>query len=387
MASMRAAPALVFALAAAASGCSGVNDSFSYAIPPVPANTGFFTIAPNAPVVRDRVRHTATMLGSNGSHAGEVLIVGGFSATVGGPVASTERYRAVGQTFAQIAGTPIATARGRHSATLLRSNEVLVAGGEGVAGIVGTAELYNPGTDGFGPASSNLVTARRNHSAMLVNDAAGTVLVAGGDTGGPPPMAAIGSIERYTPGVGFQALPGGLVTARTRHSAQRTPAGDVILLGGFDAAGAPLASVEILSRFDGSARAALNPMNIPRAQAAAVPLADGRILIAGGIGVGGAALDSAEVYDPVNERSAGAGTMSRTRANPRSARVFDGRLLVTGDDNTADIWDPQTSTFVQPTSTLAQPRAEHTLTPLGTAEVLIFGGGPSFAPAELFDPR
>jgi len=70
-----------------------------------------------------------------------------------------------------------ATARDRHTATLLPSGKVLVAGGLNGGGAFAGAELYDPGTNTWSVAGS-LATAREWHTATLLPS--GKVLVAGG---------------------------------------------------------------------------------------------------------------------------------------------------------------------------------------------------------------
>lgn len=48
---------------------------------------------------------------------------------------------------------PLAVARGVHSATLLSSGEVLVAGGYGGSGYLASAELYDPAANTWGAAA------------------------------------------------------------------------------------------------------------------------------------------------------------------------------------------------------------------------------------------
>ena len=93
----------------------------------------------------------------------------------------------------------LTTARYVHTATLLPSGQVLVAGGLGNNGAVfASAELYDPATNTWSAAGS-LITARSAHTAALLPS--GQVLVAGGaDTG----YNALASAELYTPEVIFR---------------------------------------------------------------------------------------------------------------------------------------------------------------------------------------
>src|SRR5262249_61205324 len=77
---------------------------------------------------------------------------------------------ALAQTPATFTNTgAMATIRVGHSATLLPSGEVLVAGGSGSGGTLPLAELYNPARGSFHPTKP-MVTARFDHTATLLPD-------------------------------------------------------------------------------------------------------------------------------------------------------------------------------------------------------------------------
>ena len=92
----------------------------------------------------------------------------------------------------------LTTARYIHTATLLPSGQVLVAGGLGFSSVLVSAERYDPAANTWSAAGS-LTTARYYHTATLLPS--GQVLVAGGeDTGNN----ALASAELYTPDVIFR---------------------------------------------------------------------------------------------------------------------------------------------------------------------------------------
>jgi hypothetical protein len=99
---------------------------------------------------------TATMLGN-----GKALVLGGF---VGGGRLRPRRCSWTRRTPAR-PRTPgprgvMGAARGKHTATLLVSGKVLVAGGEGPGGKLASAEIYDPATNTFAPTAGPMMAAR-----------------------------------------------------------------------------------------------------------------------------------------------------------------------------------------------------------------------------------
>jgi hypothetical protein len=61
----------------------------------------------------------------------------------------------------------MATARNRHTATLLPSGKVLVTGGSNDSNYLASAEVYDPGA-GTWASTGAMATARNNHTATLL---------------------------------------------------------------------------------------------------------------------------------------------------------------------------------------------------------------------------
>ncbi|MBO9651700.1 MAG: putative Ig domain-containing protein [Variovorax sp.] len=125
-------------------------------------------------------------------------------------------------------------------------------------------------------------------------------------------------------------------------------------------------------------------------------LGNGKVLVAGGFGPGGA-LTSTEMYDPAADLWSPAGNLSQERQNATGTLLRDGRVLLAGgfgrgggtSTATAEVFDPATGTW-SPTGSMSQPRDTHTATLLADGRVLVAGGedasGAALSSAELYDP-
>jgi Tol biopolymer transport system component/N-acetylneuraminic acid mutarotase len=169
-----------------------------------------------------RSGHTATLLAD-----GTVLVVGGSG---GAPaveaLATAERFDPA--TGSWSAAGHLAAPRGNHTATLLSSGAVLVAGG---IGCEAAAEIYDPAANVW-MSAGRLAVGRDGPTATLLPD--GTVLVAGGYSCRPPGQGGpfLASVERYDPAIGTWSDAGELAFPRGYHTATLLPDGRLLLLGG-----------------------------------------------------------------------------------------------------------------------------------------------------------
>jgi hypothetical protein len=114
----------------------------------------------------------------------------------------------------------LGTARASHTATLLPSGKVLVAGGDG-NGASTSAELYDPAT-GTWSSTGSLGSAHASHTATLLSS--GKVLVAG--------SFVFNTAELYDPATGSWSSTSALLRARAYHTATLLLSGKVLAAGG-----------------------------------------------------------------------------------------------------------------------------------------------------------
>jgi hypothetical protein len=350
------------------------------------------TFAPTTgPLATARMLHTATLLPS-----GKVLVAGGYNSSSTSTLASAELYDPVAGTFAPTAG-PLATAREWHTATLLPSGKVLVAGGGGSndgSTCVASAELYDPVAGTFAPTTGPMATARAYYTATLLPS--GKVLVAGGSNDG---STCVASAELYDPVAGtFAPTTAPLATARCYPTATLLPSGRVLVAGGWNNSTGELASAELYDPAAGTFAPTTGPLATARHLHTATLLPSGKVLVAGGATPGGP-LASAELYDPV------AGTFAPTTGPLATARFFhtatllpSGNVLAVGggyyDGNwhslaSAELYDPPAGAFGSTTGSMATAREAHTATLLPSGKALVAGGFQNssvLASAELYDP-
>ncbi len=133
-------------------------------------------------------------------------------------------------------------------------------------------------------------------------------------------------------------------------------------------------------------------MSVARIFHTATRLADGRVLVAGG--TNGAALASAQIFDPVLGTWTATGSMVSVRQLHKAVRLANGKVLVAGGydaggvSQTSELYDPATGTWTA-SGNLGTPRVDYTMTLLTDGRVLIAGGRNSsfrVATAEIYNP-
>ncbi len=342
-----------------------------------------------------RSGHTATLLAN-----GQVLVVGGTNS--GGYLPThygVEQYNPdngawtvppASCTLCHTAPFPAAldsrptghlhVERSQHTATLLGTGKMLVAGGQGTNGATNITELYNPATGfwslwpvtarscttchttpptsgAWDTPAGHLHTPRYGHTATLMPD--GTVLVVGGQnaTGryllhfqpnNPTQTGVEVNVEQYDPVTGTWAPP---MKCEVCHPSATIPG-----LAGH------------------------GHLNYPRVGHTATLLPNGKVLVAGGSGDSGD-VATAELYDPVYRTWTTTGNMILpARHGHKATLLTNGKVLVTGGYDSsgnavssAEVFDPASETWTE-TSPLTTARGDHTATLLPNGNVLAAGG-------------
>lgn len=283
---------------------------------------------------------------------GRVLIAGGLDAITGQlatflelieldttPERRVERFPA-----APLALTGLALAA-------LPDGRVFAFGGADAQAVRGRAvEISNDGAGiSVRTLTAQLATARRDHSAIRLSEALGApVLITGGrDAAGVP--VAVAELFRpladaFAPAAQFQPR---LVVPRRNHQSARLADDSVLIIGGYDAAGQPVRTLELFSLERGFVAAGELPPDAGVTGQSITTLADRRLLITGGVGAAGQPVEAAYIarVDPV-----------------------DGDVDLIATDS------------------LARPRAGHAATLLCDGTVLLVGGTAEPSPAERYNP-
>ncbi|WP_164018305.1 Kelch repeat-containing protein [Pyxidicoccus trucidator] len=345
------------------------------------------TWAPTGSLVTARSGPTATLLPS-----GKVLVAGGVNRS--SYLALVEEYDPETGTWASTGS--LATARSSHTATLLRSGKVLVAGGYSHLGASGignlrTAEVYDPET-GTWASTGSLATARARHTATLLPS--GKVLVVGGYSDA---HGNLGTAEVYDPETGTWAAAGSLATAREGHTATLLRSGKVLVAGGYGNANVFLGTAEVYDPETGG-WTATSSLATARNNSTATLLPSGKVLVASGYGSanGNGWVGTAEVYDPETGTWAFTGSLALGRHRHSATLLASGKVLVVGGitagtsgspntkaNATAEVYDPETGIWVF-TGSLAAARIHHTATLLPSGQVLVVGGTADTKEVELY---
>jgi RTX calcium-binding nonapeptide repeat (4 copies)/Kelch motif len=272
--------------------------------------------------------------------------------------------------------------------------------------VLSSAEIFDPATGTFSSAGIGSMSVPRT-GAVAARLPDGRVLIAGGTTAFPS-FASLASAEIFDPatntfssaGIGSMSVP------RTGAVAAPLPDGRVLIAGGFHEGGpfggTYLSSAEVFDPATNTfSSAGIGSMTRTRRGAVAAPLPDGRVLVAGGnfdefTRMYACPISSAEVFDPATNTfsSTGIESMLFGRVGAAAAPLADGRVLVVGGIFTdlhcgvigdyeatakiAEAFDPATNSFSSVGSASVR-RQGAAAAPLPDGRVLVAGGNGSSA--------
>jgi hypothetical protein len=335
---------------------------------------------------------TATLLPN-----GKVLVTGGVDSN-NNAVASAQLYDPATGTWT---GThSMNSVRFSHTATLLPNGLVLVAGGAATifdaSSATNGAELYNPAT-GTWTVTGPMHTARYTHTATLLPS--GKVLVAGGQsTNAFPNITA--SAEIYNPTTGLWTAINPMLIQRNSHTATLLPNGQVLVAGGEVTNFTMVTSESELFDPAGGTWTQTGFMTVPLAFHTATLLPTGQVLVAGGdfdegFGFGIDLIPSffAQLYDPVAGTWTPTTSMNFVHDHHTATLLPNGVVLIAGGGTSfssttnCELYEPFGQTWTRAAS-LINARQSHTATLLPNGQVLVTGGqffGISLASAELYN--
>ncbi len=164
-----------------------------------------------------------------------------------------------------------------------------------VQGVTASCEIYDQNTT-TSSLAANMTRSRAYHTATVLAD--GRVIVSGGASDGGILLA---STEIYDPTTDSWTGGPDLPEAVAAHQAVKLASGDVLFLGGYHRVGGGVTYSAMACRYNVGAGTITNfsgaQLNVARAHHRAVLLADGTVLVAGGIGAGYLPLTSCEIYN------------------------------------------------------------------------------------------
>ena len=236
---------------------------------------------------------------------------------------------------------------------------------------------------------------RLRHTATLLDD--GRVLIVGGQSDDEGAASALQTAEIFDPATGSYMQAADLPGPRFQHSMTRLADGRVLVAGGVDQQGNKLANAVVYNPADDSWSSMIS-MGAARPQHSATRVADGSVWLIGGFGGSSSAVASVERFDPATNSFAPLQVaLQSARAQHAAVLLDDGRLWVVGGTggvrvgalDSAEVIDPTSGrAFVTLSSTMSVTRSEVFVAKLNDGRVLITGRTTVLSDAaEIFVPE
>ena len=269
--------------------------------------------------------------------------------------------------------------RASHSAILLPNGKVLIVAGfrkgpDTYSQLYSrTAELYDPVHHTF-TYTGSLHVPRCGQTATLL--AGGReVLITGGNNDHP----RLASAELYDIATGQWTRLPDMLAGREGHQTVLLNNGKVLIIGGTgDARTAAELFNPVTRQFE---KAGPAPYDL---NGTALPLPDGRILIAGGNQDDHQPSQLAMTYDPKTDRFTRVGDMTVVRYKAAAALLPDGRAIIIagsnnrdwrGKYNSTEVFDPKTNQFSRgPVLNFERFKLGRSIITLGNGDILVTGG-------------
>lgn len=301
------------------------------------------------------------------AYAGGYVVVFGGAASSPSAATTADRFDLDAQAWQPIAGPSYTP----------RPDAVAVATGPGRALVVGGGalpEVYTPDasptTQAFDPLTTTTPAPRADHTSTLIGP--GTVLIVGGTDG---VTVGLRSVELYSASTRRFEARAPLNRGRAEHAAALT-AGGLLVVGGRDATGL-VAEAELYDAF-ADRWVLAGSLSTPRAGATAVVLGDGSVLVSGGVDAAGDPVATQERWNPFTRTFGPASALPVARAEHR-ALGFNGAAVLgpgVGTAGPTDAVDVLVLPALTPSTAAGQPRGRAALSlPAASNGVVLVSGG------------
>lgn len=280
-------------------------------------------------------------------------------------------------TFQPTKGQPLYPLRGHHTATRLNDGRVFIAGGRVGWEYVLTTELYDPVTDSFsaGPDMPKEETWSDRAAALLPD---GRVLLVGGYiSDSTQPYNA----EIFDPGSNTITWAGTLPVTRfvLPHAKELIDGRVLVVHGGTNV----FTSAEVFDPLT-EMFTAVGPFNVSHGCTRIERLDNGKVLV-----IDGYPDVPSELFDPATDSFTLTDAVTHRRCYFESAKLQDGRVLVSGYGAAAEIYDPSSGMYEEAGMPLYAETDGATASTLVSGAVLVVGGlveGRDSPWAQQFDP-